>query len=151
MLQCNMDAARVLATDSPYAVEGYTMFEQFNQPFVSYSKQFADSALKAQQLALGNFEELAKLQLKAVESRVNAAFEFLGEAAEVRDFDGVKAIWPKGFNLAKESGEELFALSQEVMTRNVKTGEAISQLVKSQVEAANETVTKAAPKAARAK
>jgi ABC-type oligopeptide transport system substrate-binding subunit len=127
------------------------MFDQFNQPFVSYSKQLAESALKAQQLALGNFEDLAKLQLKAIESRVNATFEFLGEAAEVRDFDGVKAIWPKGFSLAKESGEELFALSQEAMTRTAKTNEAISQLVKSQVETANEVVTKAAPKAARAK
>ncbi len=127
------------------------MFDQINQPFVSYSRQFAESALKAQQLALGNFEDLAKLQMKAMEDRVNATFEFFGEAAEVRDFDGVKAIWPKGFNLAKESGEQLFALSQEAMTRNVKTGEAISQLVKSQVEAANDSVTKAAPKAARAK
>ena len=128
------------------------MFEQFNQPFVSYSKQFAESALKAQQLALGNFEELTKLQMKAMEERVNATFEFIGEASEVRDFDGVKAIWPKGFNLVKESGEQLFALGQEAMTRNVKTGEAISQLVKTQVEAAGETVAKAAPaKAARAK
>lgn len=127
------------------------MFEQFNQPFVSYSKQLAESALKAQQLALGNFEDVAKLQLKAIESRVNAAFEFIGEASEVRDFDGVKAIWPKGFSLAKESGEQLFALGQEAMTRTVKTGEAISQLVKAQVEVANETVAKAAPKAARAK
>lgn len=127
------------------------MFDQINQPFVSYSRQFAESALKAQQLALGNFEELAKLQMKAMEDRVNATFEFFGEAAEVRDFDGVKAIWPKGFNLAKESGEQLFALGQEAMTRNVKTGEAISQLVKAQVEAANESVTKAAPKAARGK
>jgi hypothetical protein len=108
--------------------------------------------MKAQQLALGNFEEVAKLQLKAIEGRVNATFEFLSEASEVRDFDGAKAIWPKGFNLAKESGEELFALGQEAMTRSVKTGEAISQLVKNQVEVANEAVTKAAPaKAARAK
>jgi hypothetical protein len=141
----------VRATDSPYVVEGNTMFDQFNQPFVSYSKQLAESALKAQQLALGNFEDLAKLQLKAIEGRVNATFEFLGEASEVRDFDGVKAIWPKGFSLAKESGEELFALSQEAMTRTAKTGEAISQLVKTQVESANEAVAKAAPKAARAK
>lgn len=127
------------------------MFDQINQPFVSYSKQLAESALKAQQLALGNFEELAKLQLKAIEGRVNATFEFLGEAAEVRDFDGVKSIWPKGFNLAKESGEEFFALGQEAMTRSAKTGEAISQLVKTQVESANEAVAKATPKAARAK
>lgn len=129
------------------------MFEQINQPFVNFSKQLAESALKAQQLALTNFEQVAALQLKAIETRVHATFEFIGEAAEVRDFDGVKAIWPKGFNLVKESGEHLFQVGQEAMTRSVKTGEAISQLVKTQVESANETLVKAAPaaKAARAK
>jgi len=128
------------------------MFEQINQPLVNLGKQFADSAIKAQQLALNNFEQLAALQLKAVEARMNATFEFLGEAAEVRDFDGVKAIWPKGFNLAKESGEHLFAVSQEAMGHTVKTSEAISQLVKTQVESANDTMVKApAAKAARAK
>lgn len=127
------------------------MFDQINQPFVALSRQIAESAIKAQQLALGNFEDLTKLQLKAIEGQINASFEFFGEASEVRDFDGAKAIWPKGFNLVKESGEQLVALSQEAMNRNVKTGEAISQLVKSQVEAANESVAKAAPKAARAK
>lgn len=129
------------------------MFEQINQPFVNFSKQLAESALKAQQLALSNFEQVAALQLKAIETRVNATFEFIGEAAEVRDFDGAKAIWPKGFNLVKESGEHLFQVGQEAMTRSVKTGEAISQLVKTQVESANETLVKAAPaaKAARAK
>lgn len=127
------------------------MFDQINQPLVNFGKQFAESALKAQQLALNNFEQVANLQLKALETRVNATFDFLGEAAEVRDFDGVKAIWPKGFNLVKESGEHLFKVGQDAMAQTVKTTEAISQLVKAQVESANDSIVKSAPKAARAK
>ncbi|MBD8525180.1 phasin family protein [Pseudomarimonas arenosa] len=127
------------------------MFENFNQPVINLGKQFADSALKAQQLALNNFEQVANLQLKALETRVNATFEFLGEAAEVRDFDGVKAIWPKGFALVKESGEQLFATSQEAMGHTVKTSEAISQLIKTQVETANDSIVKPATKAKAAK
>lgn len=127
------------------------MFEQFNQPVVSFGKQIADNALKAQALALQNFEQVASLQLKALESRVHAAFAFFGEAAEVRDFDGVKAIWPKGFNLVKESGEQLFAVSQEAVGHTVKTSEAIGQLIKSQVESANDAIVKAPIKAAKAK
>lgn len=127
------------------------MFENFNQPVINFGKQFADSALKAQQLALNNFEQVANLQLKALETRVNATFEFLGEASEVRDFDGVKAIWPKGFALVKESGEQLFAASQEAVGHSVKTSEAISQLIKSQVETANDSIVKSATKSKAAK
>ncbi len=128
------------------------MFEQFNnQPMFAFGKQIADNALKAQQLALQNFEQVANLQLKAIETRVNATFAFLGEAAEVRDMDGMKAIWPKGFNLVKESGEHLFAVGQEAVGHSVKTSEAISQLIKTQVESANEAMVKAPLKAAKAK
>lgn len=127
------------------------MFEQFNQPVVSLGKQFADNAIKAQALALQNFEQVAALQLKTLESRVNAAFAFFGEAAEVRDLDGIKAIWPKGFALVKEAGEEIFAAGQEAVGHTVKTSEAIGQLIKTQVESANEVVTKAPAKAAKAK
>lgn len=122
------------------------MFE-FNQPFVSYSRQLADATIKAQQLALENFESIARLQLKTAENRLNATFTFLGEAAEVRDLEGIRAIWPKSFHLAREAGEELLTLGQETLQRTARTGEAIAQLVKAQVEAANEGIAKAAPKA----
>ena len=124
------------------------MFENFNQPVINLGKQFADSAMKAQQLALANFEQVANLQLKALETRVNATFEFLGEAAEVRDFDGVKSIWPKGIALVKESGEQLFATNQEALGHTVKTSEAISQLIKAQVETANDSMVKPSAKKA---
>ena len=127
------------------------MFDTINQPVFAFGKQLAESTLKAQALALQNFEQVANLQLKAIETRVNATFAFLGEAAEVRDFDGVKAIWPKGVNLVKESGEHMFAVGQEALGHTVKTSEAISNLVKNQVESANEGFAKAPAAKARAK
>lgn len=127
------------------------MFEQINQPVFAFGKQLADSTLKAQALALANFEQVANLQLKTLEGRVNATFAFLGEAAEVRDFDGVKAIWPKGISLVKESGEQLYAASQEALGHNVKTSEAIGNLIKGQIESANETLKAPTAKTARAK
>lgn len=127
------------------------MFEQFNQPVFAFGKQLAESGLKAQQIALQNFEQVAHLQLKALETRVNATFAFLGEAAEVRDFEGVKAIFPKGVSLVKEAGEQAYAVGQEALSHTVKASEAIGNLVKSQVEAANESLKAAPVKAARAK
>lgn len=126
------------------------MFE-INTQFVTFGKQIADSAFQAQRLALENFERVAGLQLKTLEERANATFAFINEAAEVRDFEGVKAIFPKGVNLVKESGERFFAVGQEVFGQNLKASETIGQLVKNQLETVGEEVAKAAPKAARTK
>lgn len=120
------------------------MFTQINSQFVSMTKQFADSALKANSLALANFEQLVGLQLKTVESRVNATVSFLGEAAEVRDMEGAKAIWPKGVNLARESAEQFYGVTQEAFGETLKTSEAIGTLVKDQFEAASEAVRETA-------
>ena len=64
------------------------------------------------------------------------------EASEVRDFDGAKAIWPKGIQLAKESAEKLYSTNQEVLGLTLKTNEALGNLIKGSFEATNETVTK---------
>jgi hypothetical protein len=127
------------------------MFEQFNAQFVTATKQFADSALKANSLALQNFERAVGVQLKTFESGVTATLGFLGEAAEVRDLEGAKAIWPKGVALVKSSGEQFYNAGQEVFGQTLKTSEAIGQLYKSQFEAANEGLVKTATKAAKAK
>lgn len=127
------------------------MFEQFNAQFVTATKQFADSALKANSLALQNFERAVGVQLKTFESGVTATVAFLGEAAEVRDLEGAKAIWPKGVALVKSSGEQFYNAGQEVFGQTLKTSEAIGQLYKSQFEAANEGLVKTATKAAKAK
>jgi len=118
------------------------MYEQINTQALAMSKSFADTAFKANSLAVEGFERITNLQLKALENRVAAAVEFWSEAAEVRDLDGFKTIWPKSVNLVKETTEKLYANGQEVMNVAVKTGEAIGQLAKGSIEAANDNFTK---------
>lgn len=118
------------------------MYEQINSQFLSLGKTFADAAVKAQGVALAGFEKIADVQLKAVEKQVNASSAFWSEASEIRDFDGAKAIWPKGVALAKESAEKLYNTNQEVLGITLKTNEALGNLIKGSFEATNETVTK---------
>jgi hypothetical protein len=124
------------------------MFEQINSQFVTATKLFADSALKANSLAFQNFERAVGVQLKTFEAGVNATVAFLGEAAEVRDLEGVKTIFPKGVALVKASSEQFYNAGQEVFGQTLKTGEAIGQLYKAQFDAANEGVVKTAAAAA---
>jgi hypothetical protein len=127
------------------------MFEQINTQFVAATKQFADVALKANSLAFQNFERAVGVQMKTFESGVNATVAFFGEAAEVRDLEGVKAVFPKGVALVKQSTEQFYNAGQEVFGQTMKTSEAIGQLYKAQFDAANEQVAKAtvAPKGKR--
>ena len=118
------------------------MYEQMNTQALAFSKTFADTAFKANSLAVEGFERITSLQLKALEARVAATVEFWSEAAEIRDFDGFKTIFPKGVNLVKETTEKLYANGQEVLNVAVKIGEAIGQLAKGSIENANETFTK---------
>jgi hypothetical protein len=97
------------------------MYEQINSQFLSLGKTFADAAVKAQGVALAGFEKIADVQLKAVEKQVNASSAFWSEASEIRDFDGAKAIWPKGVALAKESAEKLYNTNQELLGITLKT------------------------------
>jgi Phasin protein len=116
------------------------MFEQINSQFVTLTKQFADSALKANSLALQNFEHAVGVQLKTFEAGVSQTIAFMGEAAEVRDLEGVKSIFPKGVQLVKQSSEQFYNAGQEVLGQSLKTGEAIGQLYKAQFDAANDNV-----------
>lgn len=118
------------------------MYEQINTNALAFSKTFADTAFRANSLAVEGFERITSLQLKTLENRVAAAVEFWTEAAEVRDFDGFRTIWPKGVNLMKETTEKLYANNQEVLSVAVKTGEALGQLAKGSFENANESFTK---------
>jgi phasin family protein len=118
------------------------MFEQINNPSLALGKSYADAFVKAQGLALAGFERITELNLKAFEDRVKASVEFWSEAAEVRDFEGAKAIWPKGVQLAKESAEKLYANGQEVLGISLKTTEAIGSIAKGSFETTSETLTK---------
>ena len=116
------------------------MIEQYNNQVLAFSKSFAEAAFKVQGLALQNIEKIADLQLKTIENRANATAAFVTEALEVRDFDGLKAIWPKGVTLAKESAEKAYSTTQEVFGLQVKTGEALSEIAKTNFAATNETL-----------
>ena len=118
------------------------MFEQINTQSLALGKSYADAFVKAQGLALSSFERITELNLKTFEDRVKASVDFWSEAAEVRDFEGVKAIWPKGVQLAKENAEKLYATSQEVFGVALKTTEALGQFVKGSFENTNETIAK---------
>lgn len=123
------------------------MYAQINEQFAAATRQFADTAARINRLTLENAEAIVGLQLAAIEERTSATFAFLGEAAQVRDFDGAKALWPKGAQVARENVERTLTTGQDVMGRVVKANEAVAQIAKSQLEAAargaNDTVKQA--------
>ena len=121
---------------------------QFNEQFTKSTAQFADV------LALENVQNAFGLQLAAIEENATAAFAFIGELTNVRDFDGLKAVLPKGAQIARTSTERSLGTAQEVFANTIKTNEAIGALAKGQFEKATaqaqaevEKVTKAASKA----
>lgn len=111
-------------------------FSNAQSQFNAATRQFADVAAQINRLALTNAEKAFGLQLATFEENVNATFAFLGDVADVRDFDGLKAVWPKGAQIARESIERSVSTGQEVFGRTVKTNEAIGQIAKGQFEAA---------------
>lgn len=125
---------------------------QYNEQFATATRQFADTNSQISRLALENAEEAFGLQLATLEENVYAAFAFLGEISQVRDFDSLKAVWPKGVQIARENVERSVSTGQEVFGRTVKTNEAIGQIAKGQFEAvaakASAEVEKAASKVA---
>ncbi len=133
------------------------MYQQFNEQFAKSTRQFADTTAQVSRLALENTEAVFGLQLAAIEENMNATFAFWGELADVRDADGLKAVWPKGVQVARENVERTIGANQEVFGRTLKTNEAIAQIAKGQfetvaaaVQAEGEKVAKAAaPRKAR--
>ncbi|HVI24702.1 MAG TPA: phasin family protein [Xanthomonadaceae bacterium] len=115
-----------------------------NEQFAAASRQFVQAAAQVNRLALDHAEQVLALQLGAFERNVSATFAHLGELAEVRDADGLRQVWPKGLQVARESVERVVSTGQEVIDRSVKTGEAIGRIARSQFEAAAEQPAKAA-------
>lgn len=126
------------------------MYQQFNEQFAAATRQFADTAAQVNRLTLDNAEVVFGLQLAAIEDRVNATFAFFGEAAEARDLDSLKTLWPKGVQIARENVERAVSTGQEVFGRTLKANEAIGELAKSQIESAAKTTQANVDKAAKA-
>ncbi len=125
------------------------MYEQIQNQMNTISQQFAQNMLKANELFLANAEQTFALQMKTFEERANANLAFWGAAAEVRDAEGVQAIFPKGVQLARDNAERVYQTSQEIVAANVKIGEQIAELVKGNVAAANDGFQKTAAKVAK--
>src|SRR5258705_9486582 len=95
-------------------IEDQIMFEQFNtKQFVDLSKQIVNTTMKAQGLAVSGFERALELQMKAMENRMQANVDFWTHAAEARDMDALKDLFPKTVSLAKENAESMYSTSQE--------------------------------------
>ena len=123
---------------------------QINDQFAASTRQFADTAAQANRLALANAEEVFGLQMATIAQNFNAAFAFWGELAEVRDADGLKAVWPKGVQVARENVERSISTGQEVLGRTLKANEAIGQIAKGQFEAATAQAQAGVEKAVKA-
>ena len=117
------------------------MTQQLNNQLFAFTKQFTDSAFKAQSLALKGLETVAELQLKALEEQSKVSAQFVAEAMETRDMDGLRSLWEKGSSLSRENAERAVAVSQEVLSITQKTAESLTALVQEQRQAANDAVT----------
>lgn len=126
------------------------MYEQFNEQFAAATRQFADTAAQVNRLALDSAEAVFGLQLAAINERVHANLAFLGEAAEVRDADGLKSLLPKAAQVARENFERTVSTGQEVLGYTARTSEAISELAKSQIESVARTTQANVDQATRA-
>lgn len=123
------------------------MTQQLNTTqLFAFTKQFTDSAFKAQSLALKGLETVAELQLKTLEQQAKVSAEFVAEALETRDINGLRGLWEKGTSLSRDNAERAVAVSQEVLAITQKTAESLTALVQEQRQAANDAV--AAPVAA---
>jgi Phasin protein len=120
------------------------MYEQINTHALAFGKSVTKSAVEGNNLAVEGIERITRLQLKTLENRLAAADAFLSEALEVRDADGLRTIWPKGFNLCKETTEKLYANGQEVFNVMLRTVEALGQLARRNIDGASETFARAA-------
>ncbi|OOG65327.1 hypothetical protein B0E46_02955 [Rhodanobacter sp. B04] len=117
------------------------MTQQFNTQLFAFTKQFTDSAFKAQSLALKGLETVAELQLKAFEEQAKVSAEFVAEALETRDINSLRGLWEKGASLNRDNAERTVAVSQEILAVTQKTAESLNALVQEQRQAANDAVT----------
>ena len=117
------------------------MTQQFNNQLFAFTKQLTDSAFKAQSLALKGLETVAELQLKALEEQTKISAEFVAEALETRDVNGLRSLWEKGTSLNRDNAERTVAVSQEILAVTQKTAESLNALVQEQRQAANDAVT----------
>ena len=121
-----------------------------NDQFAKASRQLADNAALTNRLLLETAENAFALQLATLEENANAAFAFIGEVVEARDFDALKTVWPKGLQVVRETTERNVGTAQEVFGNALKAGEAIGRIAKGQFETAAAEVQAEVGKATKA-
>jgi hypothetical protein len=119
------------------------MFEQMSSQVLSFSKQFAESIIKANTVAVDHFEKMVDVQLKGFEDRLNTTAEFVESAAVVKSPEEFRALMPKTVSMFKATAEKNVAMSQELAAIATRTTETLVGLVKGQFEVANDAVVKA--------
>ena len=121
-----------------------------NDQFAKASRQLADNAALTNRLMLETAENAFALQLATLEENANAAFAFIGEVVEARDFDALKTVWPKGLQVARETAERNVGTAQEVFGNSLKAGETLGRIAKGQFETAAAEVQAEVGKATKA-
>ena len=122
------------------------MTQQLNTQAFAFAKQLSDNAFKAHALTIKGLEQVAELQLAALEKQAQSTAEFIAQAVEVRDADALRGLWEKGTSLSREQAEHAVSVTKEVVAVAQKTAESLNALLQEQQKAANEAV--AAPVAA---
>ena len=116
------------------------MTQQLNSQLFAYAKQLSDNAFKAHALTIKGLEQVAELQLAALERQAQSTAEFIAQAVEVRDADALRGLWEKGTSLSREQAEHAVSVTKEVVAVAQKTAESLNALAQEQQKAANEAV-----------
>ena len=117
------------------------MTQQLNAQVFAYAKQLTDNAFKAQSVAFKALEKIAELQFQALEKQSQVTSDYIADALETRDIEGLRTLWEKGSALSRENAERAVAVTQEIIAVTQKTAESLSALVQEQQQAANDAVS----------
>ncbi|MEF2148026.1 phasin family protein [Aquilutibacter rugosus] len=121
-----------------------------NEQFSAATRQFADTAAKINTIAIESAQAVFTAQLNAVQERATATFAFLTEAAQVRDLETAKTLWPKGVQVARENVERAVSTTQEVAEKTTKAAEQLGLIAKGQFEDATAKAEQAVQKVTKA-
>ena len=119
------------------------MFEQMSSQILSFSKQFAESVVKANTVAVDHFEKIIDVQLKGFEDRMTTMAELVENAAVVKSPEEFRAFMPKSISMIKTVAEKNVALGQEIAGITTRSTETLVNLVKGQFDVANDSIVKA--------
>jgi hypothetical protein len=114
--------------------------QQINSQMFAYARQFAESAFKAQAIALQGFEQIADLQFGALEKQSGLTNDFFAAATETRTADGVRGLWEKGMTINRDSAERAVNVAREIFAVTQKTAQSLGELLKEQQQAVKDAV-----------